>query len=564
MSYQYRVSGSDTAGARYYAREFGSDYGSVRLDDLTESRGNPQFRDALGLYRSQPLGSLLVVQPLSLLLHLAASPVHDPTRKHAVASTSNGWSFGYDPNGNMTSGRGATIGWTTYDKPSSIAIGAQSSAFSYRPDRGYWKQVAQYAGGSETTVYIGDLLEKVTSAGGVDYRHRIAAGTGAVIVTRSTGTNNATYYVSMDHLGSYTAISNGTPASVVSESYSAYGQRRGSNWTGAPTTPQMASIANVTRRGFTGHTELDNLNLIHMNGRVYDPAIGRFLSADPFVDQSQGGQGLNRYSYVGNNPLTFADPTGFETGGDGPSITDITVTGHWDHHADDPGLFGSGTLTTSSGMGAPSLRGAEGASASVPAGAAAVTGPDNAGADSSEADIPTVIVESLRELENSSDVVLAVVGMDPSLVPLIKEAIKKYSDPRETTPAPVEIVQAPPDSPLEVLKVLGRRAAEKYPIEEWHWYSYWLRGIYIHAEFERLVAELGGAYRAEVSFKGGVPVRRGLPGSVRADATYGFDPTHPEIVVDLKTANAFISQADAERYFANFPKGIKLYALHEE
>jgi RHS repeat-associated protein len=57
---------------------------------------------------------------------------------------------------------------------------------------------------------------------------------------------------------------------------------------------------------------LDNLNLVHMNGRVYDQIIGRFLSADPFIDGPGSTQGWNRYSYVHNNPLSYIDPFGFE------------------------------------------------------------------------------------------------------------------------------------------------------------------------------------------------------------------------------------------------------------
>jgi hypothetical protein len=48
-----------------------------------------------------------------------------------------------------------------------------------------------------------------------------------------------------------------------------------------------------------------------MNGRTYDPEIGRFLSADPFVQFPESTQGFNRYSYVGNNPLSYTDPSGF-------------------------------------------------------------------------------------------------------------------------------------------------------------------------------------------------------------------------------------------------------------
>ena len=62
--------------------------------------------------------------------------------------------------------------------------------------------------------------------------------------------------------------------------------------------------------------------LIHMNGRVYDPVIARFVSADPFIDGIANPQGWNRYSYVGNNPLSYTDPTGYlgvpNGGADGP------------------------------------------------------------------------------------------------------------------------------------------------------------------------------------------------------------------------------------------------------
>ncbi|WP_437572755.1 RHS repeat-associated core domain-containing protein [Sorangium sp. So ce542] len=45
---------------------------------------------------------------------------------------------------------------------------------------------------------------------------------------------------------------------------------------------------------------------------MYDPALGRFLSADPFVQAPFFSQSLNRYSYACNNPLSFVDPTGYQ------------------------------------------------------------------------------------------------------------------------------------------------------------------------------------------------------------------------------------------------------------
>ena len=63
-------------------------------------------------------------------------------------------------------------------------------------------------------------------------------------------------------------------------------------------------------RGYTGHEHLDLLGLINMNGRMYDPLLGRFLSPDPYVQAPTDPQNLNRYSYCLNNPLKYTDPSG--------------------------------------------------------------------------------------------------------------------------------------------------------------------------------------------------------------------------------------------------------------
>jgi hypothetical protein len=47
-----------------------------------------------------------------------------------------------------------------------------------------------------------------------------------------------------------------------------------------------------------------------MNARLYDPALGRFLAPDPYVQNPDFSQNFNRYSYCLNNPLRYTDPTG--------------------------------------------------------------------------------------------------------------------------------------------------------------------------------------------------------------------------------------------------------------
>jgi RHS repeat-associated protein len=55
----------------------------------------------------------------------------------------------------------------------------------------------------------------------------------------------------------------------------------------------------------------NNEAFIHMNGRIYDPRLGRMLSPDPVTQAPENGQNYNRYTYANNNPLKYSDPSGF-------------------------------------------------------------------------------------------------------------------------------------------------------------------------------------------------------------------------------------------------------------
>jgi RHS repeat-associated protein len=110
-----------------------------------------------------------------------------------------------------------------------------------------------------------------------------------------------------DHLGSVAVITNEAGAVVERLAYDAWGKRRFPNGADDP----AGSIESQTTRGFTGHEQLDDVALVHMNGRVYDPLLGRMISADPTVPDPLNAQAWNRYSYVGNDPLAFTDPSGF-------------------------------------------------------------------------------------------------------------------------------------------------------------------------------------------------------------------------------------------------------------
>ena len=88
------------------------------------------------------------------------------------------------------------------------------------------------------------------------------------------------------------------------------------------------------------------MGLNHMNGRVEDAILGRFLSPDPPIPDPSNAQDYNRYSYVNNNPVTGTDPSGFichkcDTGvGFVPGITGPDANGSPDGSYDPSGTNG--------------------------------------------------------------------------------------------------------------------------------------------------------------------------------------------------------------------------------
>jgi RHS repeat-associated protein len=115
---------------------------------------------------------------------------------------------------------------------------------------------------------------------------------------------------------------------AVNESFTPYGNRRNpATWSGAANNPDLTTAASITEQGYTFQTQLGLwMGMNHMNGRVEDAIIGRFMSADPYIPYASDSQSYNRYSYTRNNPLTFTDPSGFADG-DCSSDADVTVCG---------------------------------------------------------------------------------------------------------------------------------------------------------------------------------------------------------------------------------------------
>ena len=121
------------------------------------------------------------------------------------------------------------------------------------------------------------------------------------------------HYIYRDYQGSVTDITDASGTVVHRMRYSPWGKLLHTD--GTPYTRSEELSTDYDRllflgRGYTGHEYLPWFGLINMDARLYDPAIGRFLSPDPYVQMPDFTQNFNRYAYAFNNPMKFVDPDG--------------------------------------------------------------------------------------------------------------------------------------------------------------------------------------------------------------------------------------------------------------
>lgn len=265
-------------------------YDSVTYDDT----GNIMTKSGVGTYTYGGTCNSIKAGP-----HAVTSIVGAVGEKNAT--------YCYDQNGNMLSGDSRTLTYTAQDVPKKIVKGSNSVEFFYGPSQERYKRIDIENGVTTTTVNIGGY-EKIKTGSDTITKYYLG---GFAVITKKNSEALKTQYLLTDHQGSIVASVD--PLGAVSErmAFDAWGKRRAVSWAPMSFTDLYAFKSTTTKRGYTGHEHVDSMGLIHMNGRVYDPVIGRFLSADPFVQDATNSQSLNRYSYVMNNPLSMTDPSGF-------------------------------------------------------------------------------------------------------------------------------------------------------------------------------------------------------------------------------------------------------------
>jgi RHS repeat-associated protein len=102
-------------------------------------------------------------------------------------------------------------------------------------------------------------------------------------------------FLTADGLGSTLTLSDASGGALTDYTYEPFGVP-------SATSPTVANPFQFTGR------ENDNLaGLYYYRARYYHPGLQRFISEDPI---GFAGGDPNLYEYVGNNPLSFRDPTG--------------------------------------------------------------------------------------------------------------------------------------------------------------------------------------------------------------------------------------------------------------
>jgi RHS repeat-associated protein len=298
-----------------------------RLQTSTTNVGSSTYNDT---FNYDAIGNLRLKDGKSYTYGTEAGCVAGP---HAVCTVDGGSQFEYDANGNTTFDGNRFITYDLANKVTHIQSGGNFADFIYDGDS--HRVVQETSGGGHTTrtLYVGlgatgkSIYERaMRDDGGVEYTQFLYApgehyGNAFAIRVVNGGTTGAASttlsFNHFDHLGSVTGVSDeqghvvsaewGGPNATVA-GYDPWGARRSPD--GRPADP--ASFKPLPgHREFTGHETIPGVGLINMNGRVYDPMIGRFLSPDPNVQFVADLQSYNRYSYVLNNPLRYTDPTGF-------------------------------------------------------------------------------------------------------------------------------------------------------------------------------------------------------------------------------------------------------------
>ncbi|KZN52837.1 hypothetical protein N474_22445 [Pseudoalteromonas luteoviolacea CPMOR-2] len=220
--------------------------------------------------------------------------------------------FKYDANGNLEVGDNLTISYNAFNKPVEIQRGGTKIRFEYGPNGARYMQEKTTANNRQSTYYIDSDYELTVTSANQVVTDRVRHYLTPHLIVEHNSSGRLVNYLHKDRLGSTVAITSGSVDVKLDEkrSFDPFGKPR-DEFYGDTVAGRLQS--NLNDRGFTGHEHLDDVELIHMNGRGYDYNLGRFLSVDPYIQYPENSQSINPYSYILNNPMAGVDPTGYRS-----------------------------------------------------------------------------------------------------------------------------------------------------------------------------------------------------------------------------------------------------------
>ena len=288
-SYAYNTSTGNLQWYRDNLSNITENYGYDNLNRLTSYGNNTVSYDEKG--------NILTKSDSGLSL-----TYNHPTKPYAVTQLATGFLPEYVRYSNQR------IVYNSFECPDSIEENGKAISFLYNADGERVKMKGESVG-LPTRYYVCNIYEEEQLNGVTTYRLYLGGDAYTAPAVYSTdGTTGHIYYIGRDRLGSITHITDQSGNLIQEYSYNPWGCLR------SPLTQQNYSIGNepslLLGRGYCGHEHLPEFGLINMNGRLYDPVIGRFLSCDNFVQEPSNSQNFNRYSYCLNNPLKYTDPSG--------------------------------------------------------------------------------------------------------------------------------------------------------------------------------------------------------------------------------------------------------------
>jgi RHS repeat-associated protein len=277
-SYTYDASGNRTAKTDYL-NSLSSNYTYDALYQLTQVTQGSSTTES---YSYDSVGNRL---------SSSVVPVYSYNSANELTSTSQG-SYTYDANGNTLSDGSKTYTWDAENRLSSVTLPDSGGTASFRYDP-FGRRIQKSSPlGTTNFLYDGpNLMEEVDNAGNVLARYTQGKEVDEPLAMLRSGT---TSYYQQDGLGSTTSLSSPAGALANTYTYDSFGKL----------TSSAGTITNPFR--YTGREFDPETGLYFYRARYLDSSAGRFLSEDPLSFQS----GPNYYSYVGNNPTLFIDPTG--------------------------------------------------------------------------------------------------------------------------------------------------------------------------------------------------------------------------------------------------------------